>query len=114
MAVMVIGLDDGTEYILPWSFGENDDADMAASMALSHFRGQIVHASIQSEQEWLVPKSLTLRDHERIMVIEALRVAGWCQKDAAELLGITPRQVCHKITKHKINSPPGHGWRKAR
>ncbi len=116
MAMMVIGLDDGAEYILPWSFGEDQEKDTAAAMALSLFRGQVVHVSIQPEQDWSVPPSgsLSLHEHEHDMVVEALHRANWSQTEAAKLLGITKRQMFCKVNTHKINAPPGHRWIKAR
>ncbi len=48
---------------------------------------------------------------ERELVLAALRRAGWVQKDAARLLGITKRAMHYKIRKHGITHP---SWTKNR
>ncbi len=42
---------------------------------------------------------------ERELVLAALRRAGWVQKEAARLLGITKRAMHYKIRKHGITHP---------
>jgi DNA-binding NtrC family response regulator len=45
---------------------------------------------------------LKLMDVERQLIIQALERTGWVQKNAARLLGISPRVINYKIRKHKI------------
>ncbi len=53
------------------------------------------------------PKSL--KDAEKEMILEALEKSLWIQKDAAKLLGISPRALIYKIKKFGITHPR---WRK--
>jgi len=46
-----------------------------------------------------------LREHERDLIIDALRKCGWVQKDAAEMLGISSRVINYKIKKFEITIP---------
>ncbi len=55
------------------------------------------------------PKSL--KDAEKEMILEALEKSLWIQKDAAKLLGISPRALIYKIKKFGITH---HRWRKNR
>ena len=43
------------------------------------------------------PTGIPLEEVERIALIEALKMSNWVQKDAAELLGISPRVMNYKI-----------------
>ena len=43
------------------------------------------------------PTGIPLEEIERQAVVEALRMSNWVQKDAAELLGISPRVMNYKI-----------------
>jgi transcriptional regulator with GAF, ATPase, and Fis domain len=45
------------------------------------------------------------------MILEALEKSLWIQKDAAKLLGISPRALIYKIKKFGITHPR---WRKNR
>jgi DNA-binding NtrC family response regulator len=45
----------------------------------------------------------SLEEGERRVILKALREAGWVQKDAASLLGISRRAIHYKIKKHGIN-----------
>jgi DNA-binding NtrC family response regulator len=47
--------------------------------------------------------SLSLDDSERNAIVRALEQAGWVQKDAAELLGISRRAIHYKIKKYGID-----------
>jgi len=49
------------------------------------------------------PDSLSLEDSERNAIIRALQQAGWVQKDAAQLLGISRRAIHYKIKKYAID-----------
>jgi len=44
----------------------------------------------------------TLQDMERTMIVAALKKAGGIQKDAARLLGVSPKNLWNKIQKHRI------------
>ena len=43
------------------------------------------------------PKGIALEEIERQALIEALKMSNWVQKDAAELLAISPRVMNYKI-----------------
>jgi two-component system response regulator AtoC len=46
----------------------------------------------------------TLQDMERNMILTALRKADGVQKDAARLLGVSPKNLWNKIQKHRIEA----------
>jgi two-component system response regulator AtoC len=48
---------------------------------------------------------IQLMDVERMLIVQALERSGWVQKNAAKLLGISPRVINYKIRKHKIENP---------
>ena len=50
-------------------------------------------------------QSTVLREHERDLIVDALRKCGWVQKDAAEMLGISSRVINYKIKKFEIDIP---------
>jgi DNA-binding NtrC family response regulator len=43
------------------------------------------------------PTGIALEEIERMALIEALKMSNWVQKDAAELLAISPRVMNYKI-----------------
>jgi transcriptional regulator with GAF, ATPase, and Fis domain len=43
------------------------------------------------------PTGIALEEIERQAIIEALKMSNWVQKDAAELLAISPRVMNYKI-----------------
>jgi transcriptional regulator of acetoin/glycerol metabolism len=47
-------------------------------------------------------EAFSLDESERNAIIRALQQAGWVQKDAAELLGISRRAIHYKIKKYGI------------
>lgn len=53
------------------------------------------------------PTGIPLEEIERQAVVEALRMSNWVQKDAAELLGISPRVMNYKIKILGIEIPRG-------
>ena len=53
------------------------------------------------------PTGIPLEDIERLALIEALRMSNWVQKDAAELLAISPRVMNYKIKVLGIEFPRG-------
>src|SRR5262245_26174618 len=48
------------------------------------------------------PGGIKLDDLERDMIIEALKMSNWVQKDAAELLGVSRRVLNYKVKIHNI------------
>jgi DNA-binding NtrC family response regulator len=54
-----------------------------------------------------VPSSQTtiLREHERDLIVDALKQCGWVQKDAAKMLGISGRVINYKIKRLGIAIP---------
>ncbi len=53
------------------------------------------------------PTGIPLEEIERIAIIEALKMSNWVQKDAAELLAISPRVMNYKIKTLGIDFPRG-------
>ena len=53
------------------------------------------------------PTGVPLEDIERLAIIEALKMSNWVQKDAAELLSISPRVMNYKIKILGIEFPRG-------
>ncbi len=55
----------------------------------------------------LPPRGIPLEEVERRALIEALKMSNWVQKDAAELLSISPRVMNYKIKTLGIDFPRG-------
>ena len=53
------------------------------------------------------PTGVPLEDVERYALVEALKMSNWVQKDAAELLSISPRVMNYKIKTLRIEFPRG-------
>jgi DNA-binding NtrC family response regulator len=53
------------------------------------------------------PTGIALEEIERQALIEALKMSNWVQKDAAELLSISPRVMNYKIKTLGIEFPRG-------
>ena len=53
------------------------------------------------------PTGIALEEIERQALIEALKMSNWVQKDAAELLAISPRVMNYKIKTLGIEFPRG-------
>jgi Nif-specific regulatory protein len=53
------------------------------------------------------PTGIALEEIERRALIEALKMSNWVQKDAAELLSISPRVMNYKIKTMRIDFPRG-------
>ena len=53
------------------------------------------------------PTGVPLEDVERHALVEALKMSNWVQKDAAELLSISPRVMNYKIKTLRIEFPRG-------
>jgi DNA-binding NtrC family response regulator len=56
-------------------------------------------------------EGMTLKEAERMLVVNALEKTNWVQKDAAKLLGISKRVINYKIRKHGIQN---QRWRKGK
>ncbi len=59
------------------------------------------------------PTGIALEDIERAALIEALKMSNWVQKDAAELLHISPRVMNYKIKTLRIEFPRGRRLQQA-
>jgi DNA-binding NtrC family response regulator len=55
------------------------------------------------------PAGIALEEIERQALIESLRMCNWVQKDAAELLHVSPRVINYKIKTLGIRIPRGRG-----
>jgi transcriptional regulator with GAF, ATPase, and Fis domain len=53
------------------------------------------------------PTGIALEEIERLALVEALKMSNWVQKDAAELLSISPRVMNYKIKTLGIEFPRG-------
>jgi DNA-binding NtrC family response regulator len=53
------------------------------------------------------PTGIPLEEVERLALVEALKMSNWVQKDAAELLAISPRVMNYKIKTLGIDFPRG-------
>src|SRR5687767_3248955 len=51
------------------------------------------------------PTGIALEEIERMALVEALKMSNWVQKDAAELLSISPRVMNYKIKTLGIDFP---------
>ena len=61
------------------------------------------------------PTGIALEEIERQALIEALKMSNWVQKDAAELLSISPRVMNYKIKTLGIDysrAAAGRWWRR--
>jgi DNA-binding NtrC family response regulator len=55
------------------------------------------------------PTPQSIRENEKELIVHALEEKGWVQKDAAQILGISPRVLNYKIKKYGITHST---WRK--
>src|ERR671925_31238 len=72
--------------------------------------GEVPTAGTRTEHAPVVkipPTGIPLEDIERHALIEALKMSNWVQKDAAELLSISPRVMNYKIKTLGIEFPRG-------
>jgi len=61
----------------------------------------------QSAMVKIPPTGIPLEEIERHALVEALKMSNWVQKDAAELLSISPRVMNYKIKTLGIEFPRG-------
>ena len=72
--------------------------------------GEVSMPGSSQEQASVVkipPTGIPLDDIERHALVEALKMSNWVQKDAAELLSISPRVMNYKIKTLGIEFPRG-------
>jgi len=71
--------------------------------------GEAVSSAFEAESPVvrIPPTGIALGEIERRALVEALRMANWVQKDAAELLSISPRVMNYKIKTLGIEIPRG-------
>ena len=74
--------------------------------------GEVVTAGSAGPRETsalvkIPPSGVPLEEIERSALLEALKMSNWVQKDAAELLGISPRVMNYKIKTLGIEFPRG-------
>jgi transcriptional regulator with GAF, ATPase, and Fis domain len=62
-----------------------------------------------SDGELIGLNTLDLEQVEKEVILRALQLSNWIQKDAANLLGISPRALNYKINYHQITHP---SWKK--
>ena len=55
------------------------------------------------------PTGVALEEIERQALVEALRMCNWVQKDAADLLHVSPRVINYKIKTLGITISRGRG-----
>ena len=70
--------------------------------------GELPSASGARDQVPVVkipPTGIPLEDVERHALVEALKMSNWVQKDAADLLSISPRVMNYKIKTLGIELP---------
>jgi Nif-specific regulatory protein len=70
--------------------------------------GEMTSSNGDSEETPVVripPAGIPLDEIERQALVEALKMANWVQKDAAELLSISPRVINYKIKILRLNIP---------
>ena len=72
--------------------------------------GEAISTASDSESAPIVripPSGISLEEIERRALIEALKMSNWVQKDAADLLSISPRVINYKIRTLNIEFPRG-------
>lgn len=62
------------------------------------------HTPAKAAAPTAAPDALSLEESERNAIIRALKQAGWVQKDAAQILGISRRAIHYKIKKYGIDT----------
>jgi two-component system response regulator AtoC len=64
------------------------------------------NGSIEQGANWDIgPKVESLEQQTRKMLLKALAVNSWVQKDAAKSLGISPRRLNYMIKRHGLKHP---------
>ena len=79
--------------------------------------GEAATAGVTSTREAsalvkIPPSGVPLEEIERSALMEALKMSNWVQKDAAELLGISPRVMNYKIKtlRHRVSRAGADRW----
>lgn len=92
-------------YNWPGNFRELENKISAARIKA---KGRVVESGdlFETEPASSVPNSdLNLEEMERNAVLRALEMTGWVQKEAAKLLGISPRAINYKIKHFGFTHP---------
>ena len=81
-----------------------DDVVLPAHLPLQ-ITGGILPGALgnQESSEEILSIDDRLREREKGMTVEALKMAGGVQVKAAQLLGISPRSLWHRVKKHSID-----------
>ncbi|VAW42235.1 hypothetical protein MNBD_DELTA03-130, partial [hydrothermal vent metagenome] len=90
---------------------EDKDEIQAVNLMLGNDMVNAVCQPASSAAPAETAENLALAVSERDNIIAALKKSLWIQKDAALLLGVSPRVLNHKIKKMGITHPR---WRKFR
>jgi DNA-binding NtrC family response regulator len=115
------GLDNEAQKLLvrynwPGNIRELENAIERAALLAEHSQitssdlrlGDFAPAGTGKDSQSVVkipPTGIALEDIERQAITEALKMANWVQKDAAELLQISPRVMNYKIKTLNIDMP---------
>jgi DNA-binding NtrC family response regulator len=51
------------------------------------------------------PAGITLREMEKALLLETLKMCNWVQKDAAAMLGISKRVMNYKVKQYNLSHP---------
>ena len=78
---------------------------MSTDLRLGDFAPAGTSAKDSQSVVKIPPTGIALEDIERQAITEALKMANWVQKDAAELLQISPRVMNYKIKTLNIEMP---------
>ncbi|MDH3627470.1 MAG: sigma-54 dependent transcriptional regulator [Acidobacteriota bacterium] len=67
--------------------------------------GGVMQDALQGFSLRLPPTGIELEELEKLAILEALRINGWVQKEAAQFLGISSRVMNYKVAKYEITNP---------
>ncbi|MCX7918911.1 MAG: sigma-54 dependent transcriptional regulator [bacterium] len=73
--------------------------------ALSFLKGTSAEAGKSIYQFRLPPEGISLKDVEKQLILQALEMTQWVQKDAAKLLGLSRRAMNYRIEQYNITHP---------
>lgn len=108
MLTVYARLHNGDEYEFPFDFGETQEYTTAIEQFICLLEEDIHDIFVRINGAYY-PVG-TLFDFTRDFIIQALEKCQWRQKDAAKMLGISPRVMCYSIKKYKINPPHEVDW----